>query len=281
MAARVRPRTGARAPSGLSASWTTRPGVSWRGPPAPKPRSSCSPPMEPRCCRAPWTLKADDGPFSIQVPETGGIASGDYAVRVRLRSQADEKTELTDTARVVLRDGPALGEAVMWRRGPSTGPRYLRTADPRFMRSDRLRLELATSAATPATARILDRNGNELSVPAQVSERADSSGAFRWIVDRCAAGAVCRGRLCRRGDTGRGEAGHRVQHGPLTLNLVVGLWALGRAGNRLSADREGDVQGVTGAPSKPSCRRGSRPSPCGTLRTAAPSSARCARLAAS
>jgi VWFA-related protein len=127
-------------------------------------------------------LKADDGPFSIQVPETGGIASGEYAVRVRIRSQADEKTELTDTARVVLKEGPTLGEAVLWRRGPSTGPRYLRTADPRFTRSDRLRLELATSAATPATARILDRNRNELSVPAQVSERADPSGAFRWIV---------------------------------------------------------------------------------------------------
>jgi VWFA-related protein len=127
-------------------------------------------------------LKADEGPFSIQVPETGAIDAGEYAVRVRLRSEADEKTELTDTARVVISDGPAFGEAVMWRRGLSTGPRYLRTADPRFMRSDRLKLELATSTATPATARILDRNHNELSVPAQVSERTDSSGAFRWIV---------------------------------------------------------------------------------------------------
>ena len=127
-------------------------------------------------------LKPDEGPFSIQVPETGVLAAGDYAVSVRIRSQADEKTELTDTARVVLREGPALGEAVMWRRGLSTGPRYLRTADPRYMRSDRLKLELATAVPTEAKARILDRNHNELSVPAQVSERADASGAFRWIV---------------------------------------------------------------------------------------------------
>jgi VWFA-related protein len=127
-------------------------------------------------------LKADEGPFSIQVPEAGAIDMGEYAVRVRIRSEADEKAELTDTARVILGEGPALGEAVMWRRGLSTGPRYLRTADPRFMRSDRLKLELATSAATPATARMLDRNHNELSVPVQVSERADPSGAFHWIV---------------------------------------------------------------------------------------------------
>ena len=127
-------------------------------------------------------LKSDEGPFSIQVPETGVIAAGEYAVRVRIRSQADEKAELTDTARVVLREGPALGEAVMWRRGLSTGPRYMRTADPRYMRSDRLKLELATAAPTPAKARILDRNNNELSVPAQVSERTDASGEFRWVV---------------------------------------------------------------------------------------------------
>jgi VWFA-related protein len=128
------------------------------------------------------SLTADDGPFSIQVPETGALAEGEYAVRVRIRSQADEKVELTDTARVVLREGPPLGEAVMWRRGPSTGPKYLRTADPRFVRSDRLRLELATSVTTSATARLLDRNGSSLSVPAQVSERPDPSGAFHWIV---------------------------------------------------------------------------------------------------
>ena len=58
-------------------------------------------------------LKPEDGPFGIQVPETGAIAAGEYAVSVRLRSQADEKAELTDTARVVLREGPSLGEAVM------------------------------------------------------------------------------------------------------------------------------------------------------------------------
>jgi len=127
-------------------------------------------------------MTAGDGPFSIQVPETGGLASGEYAVRVRLRSQADDKVELSDTARVVMKEGSTLGEAIIWRRGPSTGPRYLRTADLRFQRSDRLRLELATTATSPGAARMLDRNGNSLSVPVQVSERPDPSATFRWIV---------------------------------------------------------------------------------------------------
>ena len=57
-----------------------------------------------------------------------------------------------------------------------------RTADPRFQRSDRLRFEHATTLSEPPKARLLDRNGNPLSVPVQVTERPDESGAFRWIV---------------------------------------------------------------------------------------------------
>lgn len=129
-----------------------------------------------------FDMKASDGPLAVQVPESGGVPVGEYAVRVQLRSQADADVALTDTARVEVKEGMALGEAVLWRRGPTTGPQYLRTADPRFQRSDRLRLELATTSSTPATARLLDRNGNPLHAPAQVSERPDPSSTFRWIV---------------------------------------------------------------------------------------------------
>jgi VWFA-related protein len=129
-----------------------------------------------------FDIKASDGPLSVQVPETGGVPVGEYAVRVQLRSQADNTVALTDTARVEVKDGGALGEAVLWRRGPTTGPQYLRTADPRFQRSDRLRLELATTSAAPATARLLDRNGNPLPAPVQIGDRADPSSTFRWIV---------------------------------------------------------------------------------------------------
>jgi VWFA-related protein len=129
-----------------------------------------------------FDIKASDGPLAVQVPESGGVPVGDYAVRVQLRSQADTEVALTDTARVEVKEHGALGEAVLWRRGPTTGPQYLRTADPRFQRSDRLRLELATTSAAPATARMLDRNGNPLQAPVQVSERPDPSSTFRWVV---------------------------------------------------------------------------------------------------
>lgn len=125
------------------------------------------------------------GGFAIRVPENGAVPVGDYAVRVRLRSDANAELSLSDTARVAVKsDGSTIGEAVLWRRGPTTGPQYLRTADPRFQRNERIRLELATSAtASNATARLLDRAGKPLQIPVQVSVRPEGADAdFQWIV---------------------------------------------------------------------------------------------------
>jgi hypothetical protein len=126
-------------------------------------------------------LKPAEGTFVVQVPDTGGVSAGDYTVRVRLRSPVEGELGLTDAARVTVTD-TALGDAVLWRRGPSTGPQHMRTADPRFQRNERLRLELATFSAEPATARLIDRSGQPMTVPVPVTERPDPSGAFRWVV---------------------------------------------------------------------------------------------------
>jgi VWFA-related protein len=127
-------------------------------------------------------LKPGESAFALQFPETGGLSSGDYTVRVRLRSPVEGELGLIDTARVSMPPSPSLGDAVLWRRGPSTGPQHLRTADPRFMRSERVRLELPTSSAEPATARVVDRNGQPVAVPVEVSERPDPSGSFKWVI---------------------------------------------------------------------------------------------------
>jgi hypothetical protein len=124
-------------------------------------------------------VPAGQGAFSVKVPASGSLAAGDYAIRIRLRGR---DADASDTARVIVPDRPsAIGEAVLWRRGTSTGPQYVRTADPRFQRSDRMRLELATDASA-ATAKLLDRNGKALQVPIQLSERTDSTDGVRWIV---------------------------------------------------------------------------------------------------
>ena len=128
-------------------------------------------------------LPAADGTFALRIPETGGLAPGDYAVRVRLRPESNPGLPVTDSARLSVSATPTiLGEPVMWRRGPSTGLKHLVTADPRFQRNERVRFEMATAAEGTATGRLLDRLGNPLRVPVQVSDRPDPSGQFRWIV---------------------------------------------------------------------------------------------------
>ena len=117
--------------------------------------------------------------FGVRLPVEGRLAPGDYAVRIRLRGG---DTEESDTARVVIPNQPStIGEAVLWRRNSTTGTQYLMTADPRYQRSDRLRLEHA-AAATGATARLLDRAGKVLALPVQVSERVDAATGMSWVV---------------------------------------------------------------------------------------------------
>jgi VWFA-related protein len=128
-------------------------------------------------------VPATEGTFALRIPESGGVAPGDYALRVRVRPDSNPGLPVTDAARLTVpAASPRLGEPIMWRRGPSTGLKHLATADPRFQRSERIRFEMPTDAEGTASARMLDRVGNPLKVPVQVSERPDPSGQFRWIV---------------------------------------------------------------------------------------------------
>jgi len=128
-------------------------------------------------------IPAAAGTFAVQIPDAGTLGPGDYAVSVRVRPESGSDLALTDTARVTIPDRAApLGDAIMWRRGPSTGPQYLRTADPRFQRSERLRLESATALEGAATARVLDRAGKPIAMPVQVTSRTDAASGIRWVV---------------------------------------------------------------------------------------------------
>ena len=71
---------------------------------------------------------------------------------------------------------------MLWRRGPSSRLEYTRTADPRFRRNERLRVEVPTASGSAPSARVLDRLGHPIQVPAQVTVRRDASGEFDWIV---------------------------------------------------------------------------------------------------
>jgi len=121
--------------------------------------------------------------FSMRAPDSGGLAPGEYAVRVRLRPNNQDGLPVADTARVTIpKTLPALGDSLLWRRGSSTGPQYVVTADPRFQHSDRIRVEIPTAAPGTASARMLDRAGKPNQVPVTITERQDTEDPFRWIV---------------------------------------------------------------------------------------------------
>jgi len=60
-----------------------------------------------------------------------------------------------------------------------TANRDIATADLRFHRTDRLRVDIPSPNATAVTARLLDRNGNPMSIPMPAMVRDDPDGS-RW-----------------------------------------------------------------------------------------------------
>jgi VWFA-related protein len=128
-------------------------------------------------------IAAADGRFSVQLPADIALAPGDYVVRVRITPQKGQSLPLSDLVRLSVPSAAMpLGQGVLFRRGPSTGTRYLATADPRFQRSDRLRLEVPTRVDGAGAAQLRDATGKTIPVAVTVSERRDDSGDFRWLV---------------------------------------------------------------------------------------------------
>jgi VWFA-related protein len=103
------------------------------------------------------------------------IQPGDYVVR--LRSQSSTGAETVSTP-VTLPPESQWSGAIFIRRGPLTGNREVPTADLRFRRSERVRVEVP-SAVDATSARLLDRTGRPLAVPVVSATRADADGT-RW-----------------------------------------------------------------------------------------------------
>jgi VWFA-related protein len=103
------------------------------------------------------------------------VQGGDYVVRVRSQSPAGTETV---SMPVILPAASQSSGAVFIRRGPSTGNKEIPTADLRFRRSERLRVEVPATADV-AGARLLDRTGKPLAIPVAAATRTDADGS-RW-----------------------------------------------------------------------------------------------------
>lgn len=126
------------------------------------------------------SLDRDSRYFLVSLPPSGTLAPGDYSLRV-IAKPVDASVGATDTLHVTV--PPAgnagqfrVGEPLLFRRGPFSGPDWEPAGDLRYHRQERVKVE--TAIAGPVTARavqLLDRAGHPLHLPVIVDER-DAAG---------------------------------------------------------------------------------------------------------
>jgi hypothetical protein len=109
---------------------------------------------------------------------SASLAAGDYQLQIRTKG-AQAASAASDTLRITLPAAPHATGAIFFRRGATTGNRETATADLRFRRSDRLRVDVPAAAATAVTGRLLDRTGNAMAIPVTATIRDDPDGS-RW-----------------------------------------------------------------------------------------------------
>jgi VWFA-related protein len=132
------------------------------------------------------TLPIEPGQRSISVdgPDVP-LPAGRYSVRAELLARNSRLPLQLTTFATVPAEGVSVGNAALaLRRGPSTGLAYLPTADPRFRRTERLRIEvpLAGEGFTGA-ARLLSREGKPLGVVVTYSSRVDDDGSQLGVAE--------------------------------------------------------------------------------------------------
>jgi VWFA-related protein len=127
------------------------------------------------------TAKATIAPgartFKVAVPASEPVPAGEYQIRVRVRGTDGSGGPLDDVVALAVVAPPGPNGALLLRRGPSTANRNAPTADSRFRRTERLAIEMPAPESPAMTARLLDRTGKPLPIPATVMSRTDADGS--------------------------------------------------------------------------------------------------------
>ena len=133
------------------------------------------------------------GTVSLLVPvvATRSLEPGDYQIRVRSQTPSGVETVSMPITLPPATPSPVASGAVFVRRGPLTGNKEVPTADMRFRRSDRLRVEVPSAAAATG-ARLLDRTGKPMPVPVASNTRNDADGS-RWATAELALAPLAAG----------------------------------------------------------------------------------------
>ena len=140
------------------------------------------------------------------------LPDGELVVRTRIKPTAGG-LPVSDTIRLTTStdsDGP--GVPVLLRRGPTTGVRYVPTADKQFRRTDRVRLELPSAEGVAATsAEVLDRAGKAMNIPVTTAVRND--GTLTWATAEVALAPLAAGDYALRLKTERAGKSSEVVTG--------------------------------------------------------------------
>jgi hypothetical protein len=131
--------------------------------------------------------------FRVALQPAPPLTSGEYVVRVGLGS-GDTATTVPsrDLLHIAVAAASASLGAIFTRRGPSTGNKDVPTADLRFRRSERVRVEIPTLSTAAPGARLLDRTGKPLAIPVAVALREDADGS-RWQTGELALAPLAQG----------------------------------------------------------------------------------------
>lgn len=105
------------------------------------------------------------------------LAAGRYAVRAELTPRNGRIPVQVTTFVTVPADTVEVGTGLLaHRRGPSTGLAYVGTADPRFRRTERIRLEVPLAGdGFTATGRVLTREGHAMTLNVPFTTRIDDA----------------------------------------------------------------------------------------------------------
>jgi VWFA-related protein len=128
----------------------------------------------------PYTINSVLEPGQRSITTVGPeapLAPGRYSVKAELTARGSRLPLQVTTFAVVPATTATIGTAALaLRRGPSTGLTYQPTADSRFRRTERIRLELPVLAeGVTTTGRMLNREGQAMPLTVTTSERADGA----------------------------------------------------------------------------------------------------------
>ena len=127
-------------------------------------------------CQTTAPIAAGQRTFAADLGELAA-PNGKVIIRFRVIPLHDGQP-FNDTVRIG--ELPPPGRPIVLRRGPTTGTKYMPTADVEFQRTERVRVDLPTTeAVTDVQGALLDKNGSAL--PLRVVTSTRQEGGVTWV----------------------------------------------------------------------------------------------------